>query len=364
MKILPIVITIIIIALLFFLGVKFLKSIEKINDKLPAKFYHYQSIDSLETIKSGGIQLKQLITAQEEIQSIITKDNNVILYSISDKDTNTFIKLNGDGDVVDSLVITCRPYNLAFVNGFIIDKKNNEYYNWSLTGKKTPIKIEVQNANLSWDVENEKKEIKMIAKESSAVYVDFKEEELKPQPKISGGLQTTQAMKMYTVLTYFTNDKCIQFSTRQDVSEYFPYSYTEELLLNSLFKHIDTTAHRQKKFIKSANVNYKFFQRIKYEKVRFSGGGGNAPAFDVELYHGNLFTDVVFKRDTLQLKEFMYQDKSWRQSEITIDGVKLGTLTKNKAQPPIIIDGYGFYTNPQLNYALFTNDDKKVYVIK
>ncbi|MVN91273.1 hypothetical protein [Mucilaginibacter aquatilis] len=364
MKILPIVITIIIIALLVFLGVKFLKSIEKINDKLPGKFNHYQSIDSLKTIKSGGIQLKLLITGQEEIQSIITKDNNVILYSISDKDTNTFIKLNGDGDVIDSLVISCRPYNLAFVNGFIIDKKNNEYYNWSLTGKKTPIKIEVQNASFSWDVENEKEEIKKIAKESSAVYVDFKEEELKPQPQVSGKLQAIQAMKMYTVLTYFNNDKCIQFSTRQDVSKYFPYSYTEELLVNSLFKHIDTAARRQKKFIKSVNVNYKLFQRTKYEKVRFSGGGGNAPGFDVELYHGNLFTDIAFKKDTLRLKEFMYQDKSWQQSEITVNGIKLGTLTKNKAQPPIIIEGYGFYTNPQLGYALFTNDDKKVYIIK
>ena len=82
------------------------------------------------------------------------------------------------------------------------------------------------------------------------------------------------------------------------------------------------------------------------------------------IYHANLYTDIVYKNDTIKLKEFMYLDEKAPPSAITINGKTLGMLTKNKARPPVIMIEYRYYTNAQLDYALFSNDDKKIYLIK
>ncbi|QXV63831.1 hypothetical protein INP83_12010 [Mucilaginibacter sp. 21P] len=70
------------------------------------------------------------------------------------------------------------------------------------------------------------------------------------------------------------------------------------------------------------------------------------------------------KKDTLKLKESLYLEEKWHLSQIKIDGNNIGTVTKNESHPPHNIGAYRCYKNAKLGYALFANDDKKLYIIK
>ncbi|PJJ84431.1 hypothetical protein [Mucilaginibacter auburnensis] len=357
--------TVAIIALLTFVGVQFFKNQQTISDDLPTEFSHYTSIDSSSVIKAGKVSMTLLLESTEDIKTFLTPNNEVIVYTVPEKKTNSFYKISRDGVLIDSLTLKCRQTDIAFVKGYVIDRKYHQYYKWGFDGNKEAVNIPLQNERLDWDLKKQQEQLKVVKEKSTAVYVDYETKTPEPiKPAADGEIQAVPTMETYTVLTYFVNDDCFRFFTTLDTDKDFPYSYTEKLLLNDLFKRINTKVSGNKEIIKAPEIKYRYFQKLKLEKVRFSGGGGNAAPFDVMLFHGNLFTDVIYKTDTLKLKEFMYLDQKWHQSSIEIDGKNIGTLMKNKKQPPHDIDAYMYYTNPQIDYALFTNNDKKLYLIK
>jgi hypothetical protein len=356
--------TLVFISFCAILGWRFFENTNAGYTDLPWKFNHYQSIDSSELIKSGKVSMALLLQSKVDIQSYLTPENLLVTYSVPTETENLFYKISKEGNVIDSLVIDSRPADIAFIKGFIINKETHQYYKWSINGNKQAIDMPEQNERLDWDPKRQQQQLAEVLKVSPDVYVDYQYEEPEPQKPAGNDLQTIPAIRTYAVLTYFVKSDCFQFFTTLDVHEQFPYTYTEKLLLNNLFKRINTQVSGDKETVKTPNVKYRYFQKLKLEKVQFSGGGGNAPGFEKSLYHGNLFTDVAYKNDTLKLKEFMYLDENWHTSAIQINGKKLGTLTKNKQQPPAIIEAYMYYTNPQLQYALFSNNDKKLYLIK
>ncbi|MGN7724167.1 hypothetical protein [Chitinophaga sp. 22620] len=334
------------------------------HDGLPEAYAEYQSIDSVKTIESGTAQLQLLFESEENIQSFLTEANNVIICTVHGKSENTFYKIAPGGDVIDSLRISRRTGDLAFVKGFIIDKEMSEYYKWSFNGNKAPIRIPAENAGFDWDTGRQKSKLADIKSLAGPVYVDYRFKTPSPEKTSGGKIQTTQASTVYAVLTYFTGDDCFQFYTTLDISRQFPWSYTQQLIWNNLFKRIDERSAHNGEIIPSSALRYRYFHRGKKEKVRFSGGGGNAPGFTKELYPGYLVSDVVFKEDTIKIKEFMYLDEEWPSSAIEIDGKRVGTFSRNRAQPVENIDGYMYYTNHQLQYSLFANSDKKIFQIR
>lgn len=362
MKILFIVPILLILVFLYYLISKSNKS--EVEDQLPKGFAQYQSIDSLATIRNGNAEMSLLLESKRNIELFLTSENNLIISSFPSERENSFIKIGADGNVADTLKFTTRPEDIVFLKGFIIDKQSQQYYKWSFNSAKTPIKISVQNSGFNWDGEKQSKQLADIAKLSKAVYVDYNFDSPVPQKAAGDGLQTTQAVTSYAIVTYIIDDECFQLYTTADVHKYFSSSYLQEMLWNTLFKRINKEKGSDGEIIKTPNITYQFFQKLKLERVRFSGGGGNAPGFSKMLYPGYLFTDVVFKNDTLKVKEFMYLDEEWRTSDIEIDGKNIGALSKNKAQPVEDIKGYMYYTNERLHYALFTNNDRKLYLIR
>lgn len=356
--------TVMAVGLIVFIGQKFFGSVESKSDQLPKKFGHYQSLDSLKTIRSGKISMELLLESTEDIQYFLTPENEVIAYGVAGQMRNIFIKISPGGTVLDSLVINAKPLSLAFVKGYIVNKDENQYYRWSFDGNRHPFSISLQNEHFEWDTQKQQALFDSIVKKSPTVVIDYGTASPEPVKSSAGELQTIPAMQTFTTMTYFVKNKCFKFFTTLNVSRQFPYAYTEELLLNSFFKKINNNISGNREIIKTPDIRYRYFQKLKPEKVRFSGGGGNTPGFTKLIFHGNLFTDVIYKNDTLKLKEFMYLDEGWHASQIEIDGKNIGTLTKNKVQPPHYIDAYLYYTNPQLAYALFSNDDKKLYLIK
>lgn len=334
------------------------------QDRIPEAYAAYQSIDSVSTLESGTAELELLFESEENIQSFLTEENNVIIYTVHGKRENTFYKIAANGDIIDSLKIDRRAGDLAFVKGFIIDKEMNEYYKWSFNGNKAAIKMPAENTGLDWDAGRQKSKLADIKGLPGTVYVDYRSSSPSPEKTVEGKIQATQAARPFAVLTYFTGDDCSQFYTTLDVSRQFPWSHTQQLLWNNLFKQLDERSANNGKIIPSAALRYRYFHKLKKENVRFSGGGGNAPGFTKALYPGYLFSDIIFQKDTIKIKEFMYLDEEPPGSSIAIDGKRIGILSKNKAQPIENIDGYMYYTNHKLQYALFANGDKKIYQIR
>lgn len=357
--------TVTIIGLLTFLGVQFFKNQQNVSDDLPTEFSHYTSIDSSNVIKGGKVSMTLLLESTEDIKTFLTPNNEVIVYTVPEKMTNSFYKISRDGVMSDSLLINSRQTDIAFVKGYIIDKKHHQYYKWSFDGNKKAINTTLQNERLDWDLKKQQQQLADIKDRSSAVSVDYETKSPEPlKPAAEGEIQAVPTMETYTILTYFVDDNCFRFFTTLNTHEDFPYSYTEKLLLNDLFKRIITKVSSGKEIIKAPEIRYRYFQKLKLEKVYVPGPGGNAKGYDKMIFHGNLYTDVIYKTDTLKLKEFMYLDAEWHTADIEINGQNIGTLTKNKGRTPQYIKAYMYYTNPQLGYALFSNDDKKLYLIK
>ncbi len=362
MKILYVVPVIVLIVFLYYLISK--QSKAEVEDLLPKRFAQYHSIDSSNVIQNGKSQMSLLLESKRNIEFFLTSENDVIISSVTSERENSFIKIAADGNVADTLKLMSRPEDIVFLKGFIIDKQAQQYYRWSFDGAKTPIKIIPQNSGFNWDVEKQSKQLADIAKQSKAVYVDYNFDSPVPEKMVGDGPQTTQGVTSYAIITYIIDGECFQLYTSLDVHKYFSSSYLQEMLWNNLFKRINKKNGSDGEIIRTPNVKYQYFQRLKLEKVRFSGGGGNAPGFSKMLYPGYLFTDVVFKENTLRLKEFMYLDEEWHTSAVEIDGKNIGALSKNKEQPVENINGYMYYTNDKLKYALFTNNDKKLYLIR
>lgn len=334
------------------------------HDKIPEKYEWYQPIDSTNEIESGAARLELLLESEENIQSFLTEENDVIIYTVHGKRNNTFYKLGIDGEITDSLRLDRRGGDLAFVKGFIIDKEMNEYYTWSFNGNKVPIKIRTENARLNWDTAMQKSKLAEIKAAQSIVLVDYRSKSALPEKAAAGKIQATQVPITFTVLTYFNGDQCFQFYTTLNTGRDFPWSDTQKLLWNNLFRRPDESFVNKGEITQSATLIYRYFHRLKKEKIKFSGPGGNAAGFTAVLYPGYLFTDIVFHKDTIKIKEFMYLDEERPNSSIKIDGMLIGNFSKNKVQPLERVDGYMYYTNPHLRYALFANSDKKLYRIR
>jgi len=292
--------------------------------------------------------MKLLVESTQPVQSFLSDEHNIILYTVAEKIENKFYKINPSGEVIDSLVIVDSPFNIAFIKGYMINKVKHQYYKWVSNGNRQPFDIVIQNMNFRDGAAAQQKQLVNILQNGKDIYADYQVEGLAPKKRTSEGLQTVASMKPFAILTYFSQNKCFQFYTDLNTYKYFSSYDMGKLLLTSLFKDVDSRLN--KKIIPSKNIRYCYYQKLKSEKVRFSGGGGNAPGFDKEIDHGNLYSDIIFKTDTIRLKEFFYLSEDWEQSSFEIDGKNIGTLTKNKEQPPLVIDGYGYYSNPRLQY--------------
>jgi len=355
-----------------FIGVCFIflfmncKNPKVFHQQLPEEFAKYQSIDSSNNIKAENAEMSLLLQSTEDIQSFQTPDNQIIIYTIQAETENSFYKINPSGVITDSLKIDSKPAYITFVKGFIIDKRNKQYYSWSFNGSKEPIDILLQNEQLDWDVKKQQEQLAYIIKNALFVYVVYQISNPVPQNTPKGEIQMVETMANHAVLTYLSGGEFYQFYTSIDVSDQFSYIYTQKLLLNNFFKRINPKVRvsRNKEVVPSPNINYRYFEKLKKEEVYFSGGGGNRPGYYEFVFHGNLYTDVTFKNDTLKLKEFIYLNKDGYPSAIRVDGKQLGLLTKEKAKHNAPIEAYMFYTSPHLDYALFSNDEKKIYIIR
>ena len=145
------VITVLILGVLVAAAVKFSKYGKTAIDELPKNFKQYQSLDSLEIITSSKVSMKLVIESTADIQYFMTASNQLIVYAVPKPEENVFFKLNEEGELTDSLIIHCKPSDIAFINGFVINKGKHQYYQWSFDGNSEAKNIVLQNKDLKWN---------------------------------------------------------------------------------------------------------------------------------------------------------------------------------------------------------------------
>jgi len=331
---------------------------------LPVRFDSYQFLDEIETIQSGSSKMSLFLESKNNIEFFLTPENYLVIYSMPTEKQNQFTKIDTNGNMTDTLIIFSKPEDLIFLKGFIIDKKTKRYYNWCFTGSKEPVKLITQNIDFRADAHEQDTQLKEILKNSKAIHLDFNFDSPAAKKQVGTGLTTVQGINSYAVVTYFIGTEGFELFTQLSVHKFFPSSFLAEMAWNNVFRRLTAKNRFEGEIIKSSNIVYQHFQKQKIEKVSFSGGGGNAPGFSKQLYPGSLFTNIVFRTDTFKVKEFMYLDEEWNTSAIEIAGKNIGALSKNKSQPVENINGYQYFTTASLHYALFTNNDKKLYLIR
>ncbi|QDW24364.1 hypothetical protein FFJ24_005820 [Pedobacter sp. KBS0701] len=85
--------------------------------------------------------MKLLVESTQPVQSFISDEHNIILYTVTKTTENKFYKINPRGVVIDSLVLVDSPFNIAFIRGVIINKVKYQYYKWVSNGNKQPFYI-------------------------------------------------------------------------------------------------------------------------------------------------------------------------------------------------------------------------------
>ncbi|MCX3264854.1 hypothetical protein [Pedobacter agri] len=358
------VITVLILGVLVAAAFNFSQYRKTAIDELPKSFLQYQSLDRSEVITSSKVSMRLVMESTVDIQYFMTASNELIVYAVPRPEENVFSKFNEQGEVTDSLIIHGKPSDIAFIDGLVINKGKHQYYQWSFDGSSEAKNIVMQNEDFKWNSTRQQELLEKVVHTAKSVYVEYDSDSPAPQKMEGDKIQIVPSIRTFAKLTYFDGGNCYQFFTTLNVYKQFPYAATQELLMNNIFKRINTKVSGDKEIIQTPFIRYRYFQKLKREKVRFPGGGGNMPGYDKILFHGNLFTDLVYKNDTLRVKEFMYLEQDRASSSIQIAGESLGTFTKNKVRPISSIEAYMYYSHPNLSYALFTNSDKKLYIIK
>jgi hypothetical protein len=349
--------------------------------KLPNDYKNYNSLNSLNTkntILFGNYYLELMFKSSEPIEQALLPSNDLIVSTTSKKNDSAkikhFFKLNKKGEIIDSIsfIETFENGNEELLNNYLVNTKHKYFKTWPLDGKKTKINFILQNQDFNIGSTNEKKIIDQIFKNAQFRKVDydfdyhFKSQDdalIKQNQSDTGKPVILKINKTVYIIVYLMNGQWYNFYTLTDISDRIS---SDELLSsrcssNTLFKKYNTEDQKWK-VISNTNIIYKYFHKIKTEKIIIPGGGGGFGSYyENYWWKGQLFSNLIINNDTLKIYDNLYLDEESIPTPIAINGKEIGSLHRDKSEPaqPLM-----FYSNKALGYSLFTNDEKKLYMIK
>ena len=345
--------------------------------KIPNEYKNYNSLNSLNTkntILFGNYCLKLLFKSSEPIEQVLLPSNDLIV-SITRKNNDSakmknFFKLDKKGKIMDSIsfIETYENGNEELLSNYLVNIKHKYFKTWPLDGNKIKINFILQNQDFNTDNITEKKNIDKIFKNAQfkrVVYdynYHFKSQDVQQIKQSQNDTEKPRILKLNKtvyIIVYLMNGQWYNFYTLTDISKRIS---SDELLSsissNTLFKKY-SSKDQELRTLLNKNIIYKYFHKIKREKIIIPGGGG--AYYEGYWWKGQLFSNLIINNDTLKMFDNLYLDEEWLLTPITINGKKIGTLhrDKNDRAEPLM-----FYSNKALSYRLFTNDEKKLYIIK
>ncbi|MEO5911330.1 MAG: hypothetical protein ABIP95_10605 [Pelobium sp.] len=337
--------------LLTILGLQSCKGQEQ--KALPEEFNQYSVLNT--NFKSDNFEIVLLSEVlnympPHPIRLFYSVNKQVILEESRDDNQKEegfhYFKLDENANVIDSLYV---PYSgveqVIFIGDYNIHKRNHEdstYDTWPLNGDTTQKKMAVLNEDLSWpDEKTAKKEEEIVSKATYYFY------------DASYNTNTNNQRWTLQKLFYFMDGKW------QILNRPFPK-------IIDIDEDLDYRRYRDNFFYSSddglpdavPNFNLKHYQ--KEEKLTYLHSiGGGSQSSSVNGWVGTGYFDIPLLNDTLKVKKSnLIVEEATPADPVTRYYLSNG---KRESVSPFNIN---VYTNPVLNFAIYSTSKFKVYAIR
>jgi hypothetical protein len=313
------------------------------KERLPIVYKNYKPLDRIHNFGKHTIQLAFEIkginngaTLDQNVEHYLNNNNELIIQTAKRLSSDSFLfhfyKLDKAAKVIDS-VSFLRSYLIkdstgeeALFNGYLINKELKYYKTWPMDGNRSKVFFTPINKNLTWSDERINHYYDSI--KQNYLYLD----ELDEWEAVNSEENKMRIRKIFLLdktwyILYGNNLKSGDINHVMSIGSE-----------NNLFKayHAEDMASLP---IEHANFSLDYVHEENYVKEE----GINYGSYNY-YWEGVLYFHLVVGNDTLKFKS----NQKWLEDE-PVDKFKLD---------------YGFYQNNQLNYSLFTNDGKKLYIIK
>ncbi|UOE50831.1 hypothetical protein MTO98_07045 [Mucilaginibacter sp. SMC90] len=280
---------------------------------LPDQFKNYPEIDQAAILLYSSANE----TSLDDFPPLFNAKNSTVILSKQNKDqSKTYLKLDADGNLTDSLTYTDDyPTDWA---GYLVSPKS--YCSWIINGDKQLSKFEDRNKDLKEDSTALNRHFKQLYQSSAAVFY-FHYDKLDDRRLDSLLIDKVIFLQQGRWIALFGKNL-------SDNQTAYPIKG------NGVLTELKNQAG------KSVQVTY-------FHKEHFEKGSGPSPGSPTGLsspdkWTGTGYFKLVFQKDSLHFKQ-----------EMTEFNGKLHTYMP-----------FYYFTNPQLHFALFTNNNNDLYLIK
>jgi hypothetical protein len=317
------------------------------NSDTPQEYEIYQDMTKT-VLNFGNKEMKLFLESNEQIEHYFTKQNNLIVIKTENFDkeegvecTKELLKLDINGNVIDKFSLDSKILNKqeTFFEGYLINTNENYYRTWAIDGNTEKKKLEVKNENFSWELETNTNFIKNINQNANYFFHEY-----------------CYGEKKFDKIIYLIDNKwsVFYFDEKTKID-----TFDENFIIskgkteNNLFKHF---SNEKNKYVPNENSNIEsvFFQKTR-AKMSYSSGGS-----DDVVWEGNLYSHLKVGKVELKFKEELELDEKFKLSNLKINNKLIGSLTR-KGQP---FEPYFYWENKKINFQMFTNNQKKLYLIK
>lgn len=336
----PITSTLILILLVVLGGCAFTHA----GEKLPAEYADYKVIDEIKDIGNYTVEKFDIQPNSTVEHSINARTHNVIIAITTEIDDRTrlrtFYKLDRSGTVIDtyqftrSLLIKDHTGDEEMVGGaFLVNKEKAYTTTWPLDGDTTQKPFIAVNKDLAWSAEKVDAFYKEVVKNSARL------DDVVVWEKVSAQENKKRVSKVYYLNS---TGKWYVLYGNSLTSDYSGKSLSTT---NTLFENFTRDERFFRRYKPPGNISIPYFERQSYEKFCAADQVG---CHTVYLWSGKGYYQVALNNGLLKFKS--------QGSLSHTDGKEF------PAKESLLVD-FAYYTNPNLNYSLFSANEA-LYLIK
>ncbi|WP_158963496.1 hypothetical protein [Myroides fluvii] len=303
------------------------------SNKLPKQYLDYQEINEpllhfknkeMSLLMEGDVPLNPYLTPERHL--ILTKAK----FEGADREQRLkkeFYKFDTYGNLL--ALYKSSTEDELFFEGYIINLEESYYKTWALDGDTLKRKIEIHNADFNFDSQKQIEFIGNIEKKATFFFAEN-------YYSLADG-----TYKIFEKVVFWQDNTWnILFNDTK------AYRGIQKKVSNELFRSYSTDKYE---WVVNENptIQYQYFQKIKLEEN--------------DLWRGFLYTTVRIDQDTLKIKEALSMSDTWKNDQVKINNKLVGNLYR-AGQSDFL--PYLYYAHSSLHYQLFSNDLRKLYLIK
>ncbi|KOP39808.1 hypothetical protein DBB36_21880 [Flavobacterium sp. WLB] len=310
------------------------------NTSLPKEYNEYQDLKDQTVLQFKNKEMRSLFDGCDDpLKQYMTVRNNLIVEASDCMLVNSeriLGKIYYKFDSLGNIIAKYKPSESEEVifEGYLINVDENYYRTWALDGDTLKRKIETYNENFSLDTIKQTDFVKNISKKANFLF------------STDCYKTTNTSLKKFRKIIFWEKNKWNAFYDDRKIHQIIESKGT---VSNHFFANDPAEANiLRTHYIE--NIQYEYFQKTKLG--RYDSGG--------EFWDGFLYTNIVIGNDTLKIKKAFFINNNGTNENIKINGKAVrDSLFKILKNVP-----YYYYSNPKIQYQLFTDEPYKLYIIK